>query len=781
MRVAAALLSSFLLAAPLFALEPSKAGAEYEAMQKRLYSHPIPIPPGGLTITRDTTTWALTRGEIRLSQPSSDGRVTGFVFTGEGRFKMTIPDWVERAQLRRFTDRGNESFDEPFTEMVARFSDDTIGKLVPNAPAGEYTEDPIAVKRHNSWLVDFFDDPDARIIAAMLDPGALQITAAVKTAGFDWLTWDYDSSRQEEINVVHWGGRAPEIWISLDRPEDRNADGRPGSNPSQLVRLEHVDVKGDLTKHSRTAATVGRNWTVITDSHFVVTETLTPTSDGASALRFEMNPTAKDFAVRDDAGRPLTVFRDHIGKRSAQIDNRFYDDDVTVVLDRPLRKGEQRKLTFDYRLELANYAPGGGWYPAPPESFESPYTARLELTVDKHHSLRAMGRRESEQETDAGKTSVWIIDKPAKMVTFSTAERFEEVPVEVPGIPRIVAFGPDYQFSNTQKMHNVAADVANSLQYYQLMLDDKIGGDSTIYVTSIAGGHGQAFDGFLHLAESTFASEHPGASELFRAHEVAHEWWGHKIGWKTYRDQWLSEAFAEYSAMMFVQSQVKGGEKLFEQILESDEGIVYGDLRGGFSIFARPWLVELRAANRARVGPIGLGLRASTSDLPIGYVIQTYSKGPLVLHMLRQLLFFRTGKDDLFVKILRDFAKEYSGKAASTDDFRRVVENVVQSDFRFFFDAWINRAEIPSYTWSYKVEPNGAGYQITLDIKRSDVPEDFMALIPIRFDYEDGTSGMIFLPNKKSVQTLTQKVQKKPRAVVFAPDHSLLAKISRTR
>src|SRR5437762_11409397 len=266
-----------------------------------------------------------------------------------------------------------------------------------------------------------------------------------------------------------------------------------------------------------------------------------------------------------------------------------------------------------------------------------------------------------------GKTSVWIVDKPVKMVTFSTATRFEEVPIEVKGIPRILAFGPDYQFSNTTKMRNVAADVANSMQFYQLLFDDKLAGD-TMYVTSIAGSHGQAFDGFLHLSEFTFAEEHPGASELFRAHEVAHQWWGHKIGWASYRDQWISEAFAEYSAMMFVQSQVKGGQKFFEEILNSDEGVVFGDLRGGFSIFARPWLIETRGFNRARLGPIAQGRRASTAELPTGYQTQTYSKGPLVLHMLRQWLYFRSGKDDMFLKILRDFAHDYAGKAPSTDD-----------------------------------------------------------------------------------------------------------------
>jgi len=600
----------------------------------------------------------------------------------------------------------------------------------------------------------------------------------MKTPDFDWLTYDYDSLRQEEIEVSHWGGNATEAWISIDRAEDRRADGRTGDRENPIAHVTNIDVKGDLTKRSSRNGRVGSNWTDVIAAKFAVTETVTPVIDGARAIRFNMNSWASDFAAKDDDGHPLTVFRDHIGKRAVRLDNRLYDNDVTVVLDKPLKKGEQRKITFEYGVELANYAPGGGWYPMVPDSFEHPYTARLELTTDKRHELRAMGKRVGENETENGKTSVWVVEKPAKMVTFSTATRFEEVPIEVKNIPRIVAFGPDYQFSNTQKMHNVAADVANSLQYYQLLFDDKVDPE-TIYVTSIASGHGQAFDGFLHLSEYTFTSEHPGASELFRAHEVAHEWWGHKIGWHSYRDQWLSEAFAEYSAMMFVQSQVKGGENFFDEILTSYEGAILGDLRGGFSKFARPFFAAIPAFDRARIGPIAMGYRASTSDLPEGYTLQTYTKGPLVLNMLRQLLRFRTGSDEIFVKILRDFVKEYSGKSPSTDDFRRVVEHDAPADWRFFFDAWINHAEIPTYSWSYKLDPNAAGYEATITIKRSDVAPDFIALIPVRFDYEDGTSGMIFIPNRQNEQVHKQKLTKKPRAVVFAPDHSLLAKVRR--
>ena len=39
-------------------------------------------------------------------------------------------------------------------------------------------------------------------------------------------------------------------------------------------------------------------------------------------------------------------------------------------------------------------------------------------------------------------------------------------------------------------------------------------------------------------------------------HEVAHQWWGHAVGWASYHDQWLSEGFAEFSAGLFLQQAV---------------------------------------------------------------------------------------------------------------------------------------------------------------------------------------------------------------------------------
>jgi aminopeptidase N len=42
-----------------------------------------------------------------------------------------------------------------------------------------------------------------------------------------------------------------------------------------------------------------------------------------------------------------------------------------------------------------------------------------------------------------------------------------------------------------------------------------------------------------------------GYFKVVEPHEVAHQWWGHTVTWPSYRDQWMSEGFAEFSASLF--------------------------------------------------------------------------------------------------------------------------------------------------------------------------------------------------------------------------------------
>src|SRR5204863_3121787 len=54
-----------------------------------------------------------------------------------------------------------------------------------------------------------------------------------------------------ELSRFSAGQVAEESWLSLDRPEDRTAEGRPGPRESRLASLEHIDEIGRASCRER--------------------------------------------------------------------------------------------------------------------------------------------------------------------------------------------------------------------------------------------------------------------------------------------------------------------------------------------------------------------------------------------------------------------------------------------------------------------------------------------------------------------------------------------------
>ena len=147
MRHRLAILILAFAAVPLFALDAKDARIEYDRLQKWAFSQPATLS-APVTIARDTATWTLTSGSVRTIEPSADGLVSGFIFEGQGTFRMTVPDRYELAQLRRFANRPNlDAIEQPFTQLVVRTNDASVARLVP-AGAAPYAAYSPASKRH---------------------------------------------------------------------------------------------------------------------------------------------------------------------------------------------------------------------------------------------------------------------------------------------------------------------------------------------------------------------------------------------------------------------------------------------------------------------------------------------------------------------------------------------------------------------------------------------------------------------------------------------------------
>ena len=182
---------------------------------------------------------------------------------------------------------------------------------------------------------------------------------------------------------------------------------------------------------------------------------------------------------------------------------------------------------------------------------------------------------------------------------------------------------------------NVAADVSRSLMLFAHLFGAS--DYAHFYVTEIPYGEGVSFPGVIDLSWSTFRKNTTldGFDEFFRAHEVAHQWWGIGVRPVSYRDAWLSEGLATFSALWYLQSERKHNDEYFK--------------------FLDLYRADIKS-DRDDAGPIWIGYRNATPTVRRGYDVMIYEKGASVSHMLRILMLdLSTMQEDRFTETMRGF------------------------------------------------------------------------------------------------------------------------------
>jgi aminopeptidase N len=144
-------------------------------------------------------------------------------------------------------------------------------------------------------------------------------------------------------------------------------------------------------------------------------------------------------------------------------------------------------------------------------------------------------------------------------------------------------------------------------------------------------------------------------------HEIAHQWFGNAVTEYDWDDVWLSEGFATYFTLLFIEHQY--GRDAFLQGLASSKKSVdaFYTKNSGYRI-----------------------IHDNLSDMNNVTSSQTYQKGSWILHMLRGML-----GDEIFWKGIRVYYHTYMNGNASTADFRRVMEEASGTDLKDFFDQWL--------------------------------------------------------------------------------------------
>lgn len=215
-------------------------------------------------------------------------------------------------------------------------------------------------------------------------------------------------------------------------------------------------------------------------------------------------------------------------------------------------------------------------------------------------------------------------------------------------------------------------------------------------------------------------------------HEISHQWWGNTVGWVSYRDQWMGEGFAHFSASLFLQTFFK--DKSYDQFWDWQRKILVEKNMEGY----RP----------IDVGPLTLGYRLGTSR--VGFNVpfhMIYPKGAYILNMIRMMMWDNDTQDAAFKKLMHDFVENFTNHPATTGDFKLAVEMHMSPSMNltgdgkmdWFFDEYVYGTALPNEKFSYTFS-NGPDGSVGLSFKleQSGVDPKFRMTIPIYLELSDG-------------------------------------------
>ena len=742
------------------------------------------------------------RVEIRFDgtfyfEPPLAGRIRGAVFLGRGNVHAAVPNSVfERDNLYRMLKA--DAVDSTFSNAVLRFSDDTVEAMgLKISPGGTAPAEALKLASELSprLLRETGANVAARLLVSILNnesPGFFLAQFDKGSRGPFCLILDY----QNRIPVAHFGlnggekglffaydstTSSPDVWMAFLALTDYERGVAEYSDVHDLVSIRRYDMQVDIRdwKHMRLEARM--NMAALADGVRVIPLVLNETLSANDSHRLKKALRLK--AARLASGGTLAAIQED------------WDGSVTLVLPAPLMRGQvvEPILEFEGEFLLASeisathayYVRSDCWYP------RHGYLNRSLFDITFRHKKKirviSIGQKiREEQAPDGDMLTEWRMDKPVALVTFAAGEfqvHTDKAKMDTGtelGLDLYTLSGELCEAFRCPGLVNsgfVLAELNNSLRFFSALFGPypyaRFGATYHPYPV------GRGFPTMLMLPKADTDSKF---TYSFIAHETSHQWWGNIVAWRSYRDQWLSEGFADYSGVLYTatrDSDRNSGKELLQRMHDQ--------------LLRRPvTLTGIGNGRLADIGPIILGHRLNTRESFGAYTALIYKKGALVLRMLHFLFTDpSTGNDKPFFDMMKDFVQRHQGGSASTEDFRAVAsEHFVRTpiaqkyqlkDLNWFFSQWVYQTGLPSYEFSYRIEnqPDGSAV-IRGNISQHNVSEKWFMPLPVlvHFSKERVGRGLVCALGPETPVTL--HIPKPPESVELDPDHWVLSEKTKT-
>ncbi len=175
------------------------------------------------------------------------------------------------------------------------------------------------------------------------------------------------------------------------------------------------------------------------------------------------------------------------------------------------------------------------------------------------------------------------------------------------------------------------------------------------------------------MEHQTMTSLGYNVGRIVTMHELGHQWWGDCVSQQAWRDIWLSEGFASFCELIFLEHANGPAAAVAERAIKTASvtsarggSVLVSDTNNAYSVF--------------------------DSRL-------VYDKGAMVANMLRYV----APTDSLFFAACRQYQQTYKFQNAATEDLKAVFESVYNQPLDSFFRQWVVGEGYPTYSasWAY--------------------------------------------------------------------------------
>jgi hypothetical protein len=684
---------------------------------------------------------------------------TGAVFVGRGRVRYAPRPPAEADQLRQYS--GAPELDLPvswaFLRLHPAYYAAALDRPLLEADPGAASRWPeaeriwrerserafvldAALPRSPWWLIP---SPGDALIDFPWETGSLlwrkkrTLTLAISRAEPEDVNL-FDRDRRLEICSYPSGGRSTRGARETDGPIDILHHDLSVRFEPQQARLSGV---ATLRLMLRAPVATLR---LRLDDDLVV---LSITSPGGGALPF--------FRVRDQDSLVVSLGSLAQVDRAMAVTIRYagrhhpapIDDELVQVNAQAVNLAEGPYVDSPPLV----YSNRTAWHPRPRgEDFA---TSRVRLDTPRDYLAVSGGELVSIREEEGRVRAEFRQQQPGKFITAAVA-RFQDVGLRQEGELALRGFAVPRTKSETQERLRTAEAI---LGFYTERF-----GPSPYPFLNVAlaeantpGGHSPPGMVLLQqrppLARTRSLPDDPASfpdqPDFFLAHELAHQWWGQGTAPASYRERWLSEAWAQYASALWVRQQ-QGGRAFLDMMEQM-----------------RRW-----ALRHSADGPIHLGRRLGVvRGDPRIFRAVVYDKGAWVLQMLRELL-----GDEAFFAGARAFLERHRYAIATTDELREALESTSGRDLRPYFEQWIYDTQVPDILWSRRTERAGAGHRTTVEAR----PRGLAGPLPLTLAVATASgrqSRRVTLPPEGGSWVV--ETAEPPRGVVLNEDGTILARL----